>query len=127
MEKEMNEPLAFRTALSTAIQTALGHAKLSATMASQAVECARLGTAAQRVLDMIPMGEMGCAEPQRAVRTHFSTVNLSVTEVRRFIQQARDAKVDTENKSLISMRNNLRTIECHMRMLHALINKWTNS
>ena len=111
----------------TAGNTALGHAKLSVKMASQAVECARLGTAAQQVLGMIPMGEMGCAEPQRAIRTHFNTVNLSVTEVRRFIQQARDDKVDAENKSLISMRNNLRTIECHMRMLHALINKWTNN
>ena len=123
----MHDPLAFRSALLTAMQTALGHAQISATMASQASECARLGKAAQQVVDTIPMGETGCAEPQRAIRTHFNTVNLSVTKIRGFIQQARDAKVDTENKSLISMRNNLRTIECHMRMLHALINKWTNN
>ena len=124
MEKEMNEPLAFRTALSTAILTALGHAKQSATMASQAVECARLGTEAKQVLDMIPMGATGCVEPKRAIRTHFNTVNKFVTDIRDFIKQAKDAKVDAENKYLQTMRNNLRTIGCHMKMLHALINNW---
>ena len=105
-------------------QTALGHAELSVTMASQAIECARSGTAAQQVLDKTPMGATGCVEPKRAIRSHFNTVNKFVTDIRDFIKQAKDAKVDAENKSLKTMRNNLRTIECHMKMLHALINNW---
>ena len=61
-EKEMNEPLAFRKEVDTARRTALEHTQLSAKHASKASECARLGTNAYQVLEVIPKGDTGYAE-----------------------------------------------------------------
>ena len=122
-EKEMNEPLAFRSELAAARKTARGHAQLSETNASKASECARLGKEAQQVLDLIPKGGTGYAEQQRAVKAHFNTVNKLVTDVREFIVQAVDGQVDADNKYLVSMRLHLRTIQKHMTMLNYLQNK----
>ena len=121
-EKEMNEPRAFRKDGDIARRNALTHSQLSATNASKASECARLGKEAHQVLVLIPKGGTGYAEQQRAVKAHFNTVNQLVTDVREFIKQA-VGKVDTNDKSLVSMRLHLQTIQKHMNMLNNLSNK----
>ena len=122
-EKEMNEPRAFRKEGSIAQRTALGHAQLSATKVLQAIECARLGKEAHRVLCGIPKRGTGYAEQQQAVKAHFNAVNKLVTDVREFIKQAVNGKVDTKDESLVSMRLHLQTIQKHMTMLNNLSNK----
>ena len=119
----MNEPLAFRngvvTARRTAEKTAVEHALLSETMASQANECVKLGEIAQRV----HKGSTGYAEQQRVVRAQFDEVNQSVTDVRDFITEAKNGQVDADSISLASMRTHHRTLERHARTLSILTNK----
>ena len=121
-EREMNEPLAFRTELATALKTAQRHATLSGSKALQAYECLLRGRKANQVLSLIPKGCTGYAEQLRVVKTQFDTVNKLLTDVRDFITQAKHAKVAEVDKSLISMRNYRRTIDLHMQELHAMTN-----
>ena len=103
----------------TAGNTALGHAKLSEEKVSQARECVRLG----QIANLVRSGSTGYAKQQQVIRAKFDIVNKSVTDVRNFITEAKKGQVDTDNKSLASMRTHLKTLQSHMTTLNVLINK----